>query len=178
MTEQPTATAFERVLVELAESRGLKDLEELKDKLRAAGHAQTARSLPEEAPGGFGEGLHDVLDLSEKEKVLVANAFSATFLSTRCGAPGCERPLDPYTGSFRGCTEHRAEYDACAEEDAWEYAQSILMPLLQATRQIGSDELTGVMEEALEEVNENLARARARHERAEAALEPAGAPRV
>jgi hypothetical protein len=44
------------------------------------------------------------------------------------------------------------------------------MPLLQATRQIGSNELTAVMEDALEEVNENLARVRARHERAEAAL--------
>jgi hypothetical protein len=102
--------------------------------------------------------------------VLVANAFSATFLSARCGAGGCERPLDPNTGAFRGCTEHRAEFDAHAEADAWNYAQSILMPLLQATRQIGSNELTAVMEDALEEVNENLARARARHERAEAAL--------
>ncbi len=46
-------------------------------------------------------------------------------------------------------TEERALYDAQAKEEAWGYAESILRPLVDATRPIGSPELTAAMEEAL-----------------------------
>jgi hypothetical protein len=153
MTEKTTTTtAFKRVLDELVESRGLKDLDELKERLLAAGHKETANALPEDAPGGFGEDLDAVLNLSEEEKLKVADAFAATFMGARCSVPGCERPLDPNTGSFRGCTEHRAAYDAQADEEAWEYAHSLLLPMVELARGIGSDELTRVMDKALAEV--------------------------
>jgi hypothetical protein len=79
MTEERTTTAFEQVLTELAQVRGIDSLEELKDKLRAAGHDETAKSLPENAPGGFGVPLDEVLSLSEEEKQRLANAFAVTF---------------------------------------------------------------------------------------------------
>lgn len=56
--------------------------------------------------------------------------------------------------------EERAHYDARAEVEAWELARKILGPWVASTRPIGSAELTGVMEEALGQVTENLARAR------------------
>jgi hypothetical protein len=43
----------------------------------------------------------------------------------------------------------RAVYDAQAKEEAWGYAESILRPWVEATRPIGSDELTAAMQEAL-----------------------------
>ncbi len=47
--------------------------------------------------------------------------------------------------------EERAHYDAQAEHEAWSFATEILEPWLVATRLIGSDELTRVMEKALAE---------------------------
>lgn len=51
------------------------------------------------------------------------------------------------------------EYDARADHEAWEYAWSVLNPLVQATREIGSNELTRVMEKALAEVEGEVGRA-------------------
>ena len=48
--------------------------------------------------------------------------------------------------------EERELYDAHADHEAWEHAQGILEPWVQITREIGSDELTRVMEKALVEV--------------------------
>ncbi len=48
--------------------------------------------------------------------------------------------------------EERDRYDARADHEAWEYAWSVLHPLVQATREIGSNELTQVMEKVLAEV--------------------------
>ena len=56
--------------------------------------------------------------------------------------------------------EERERFDARADEEAWELALGILEPWLQATRQIGSDELTRVMENALAEAEREAARAR------------------
>ena len=57
------------------------------------------------------------------------------------------------------------EFDARAKLEAWEHARRILASWVEATRHIGSDELTGVMQEALGRVDENLARARRGSER-------------
>jgi len=46
------------------------------------------------------------------------------------------------------CVEHEAVFDAAADVEAWEYALSVLRPLVEATKLIGSDELTVVMEDA------------------------------
>jgi hypothetical protein len=68
-----------------------------------------------------------------------------------CRAEGCDRPVEEGT-SFPGCREHRRVYDAQAKEEAWGLAESILRPWVEATRPIGSEELTGAMEVALREV--------------------------
>ena len=47
--------------------------------------------------------------------------------------------------------EEREHIDARADKEAWSYALSILSPWVEATRLIGSDELTRVMENALAE---------------------------
>jgi hypothetical protein len=48
--------------------------------------------------------------------------------------------------------QERALYDAKADEEGWSLAYEILEPWVQATRLIGSDELTQVMEKALADV--------------------------
>jgi hypothetical protein len=64
----------------------------------------------------------------------------------------------------------RAHYDAQAKEEAWGLAESILRPWVEATRAIGSDELTRVMEGALEEAEREYNLALDEREAAEAAL--------
>jgi hypothetical protein len=66
--------------------------------------------------------------------------------------------------------KERAHFDAQAEHEAWSHAVEILEPWLQATRLIGSDELTRVMEGALQEAERELNRALDEREAAEAAL--------
>src|SRR5215218_10310773 len=66
--------------------------------------------------------------------------------------------------------KERARYDAQAEVEAWELALSILTPWVESARPIGSDELTRVMEEALEKAEGELRRARREWKEAEAAL--------
>lgn len=53
----------------------------------------------------------------------------------------------------RSMNEHeRRLYDAKADHEGWNLAHEILAPWVQATRLIGSDELTRVMEKALADV--------------------------
>ncbi|MDP9484529.1 MAG: hypothetical protein M3Q49_01835 [Actinomycetota bacterium] len=54
--------------------------------------------------------------------------------------------------------KERALYDAQADHEAWSLAHEILEPWVQATRPIGSDELTRVMEGALSEVEAEVNR--------------------
>ncbi|MEJ7816593.1 MAG: hypothetical protein WKF53_15590 [Rubrobacter sp.] len=56
-------------------------------------------------------------------------------------------------------TQERAHYDARAREEAWGYAESILRPWVEAAQAIGSDELTRVMEAALEKTQWEFFRA-------------------
>lgn len=86
-----------------------------------------------------------------------------------CSAPGCRRPMIVRDG-FPGCKEHREHFDAVAEVEAREYTREVLGPWVEAVRAVGHPELTGVMEEALGQVDENLARARRELERTRAAL--------
>lgn len=55
-------------------------------------------------------------------------------------------------------SRERALYDAQADHEAWGLAHQILGPWVEATRPIGSDELTRVMEKALEEVEGEVRR--------------------
>jgi hypothetical protein len=76
-------TALERVLIDLAHSRGLDCLEELRDQLIAAGHDRTAKNLFGYPAVGFGRDLNDVLFLTEEERERLGRAFAKTFLSGR-----------------------------------------------------------------------------------------------
>jgi hypothetical protein len=75
-------TAHERVLTELAHSRGY-TLPELVDRLRDVGHLETADSLLTEPVGGFGQDLDDVLTLTEEEMGRLVAAFVETFMPIR-----------------------------------------------------------------------------------------------
>jgi hypothetical protein len=66
--------------------------------------------------------------------------------------------------------KERAHYDAQADHEAWSFAAEILKPWLVATRLIGSDELTRVMEKALAEAEAEVNRTLDVLEAAEAAL--------
>ena len=64
--------------------------------------------------------------------------------------------------------EERALYDARSEEaEAWGLAWRILEPWVRSAEYIGSPELSGVMQETLGQVDENLDRARRELERLE-----------
>ena len=76
-------TALERVLIDLAHSRGLDCLDELRDRLIAAGHDRTAKHLGGYPAVGFGRDLNDVLYLTEEERKRLGRAFAKTFLSGR-----------------------------------------------------------------------------------------------
>ena len=54
--------------------------------------------------------------------------------------------------------EERKLFDARAEHEAWAHAMSILEPWLRIVREIGTDELTQVMERALREVEREVTR--------------------
>ena len=91
---------------------------------------------------------------------------------TVCVVPGCVRPALPEReGRIGECAEHAALFDARAEEEAWGLAGNILRPWVESARYIGSDELTGVMEKALAEVEDRVNAALDKIERAEAELE-------
>jgi hypothetical protein len=56
--------------------------------------------------------------------------------------------------------EEIALFDAQADHEGWSYAHKILKPWVEITREIGSDELMGVMEKALAEVEGEVNRTR------------------
>jgi len=66
--------------------------------------------------------------------------------------------------------EERSLYDAKAKMEAWDLALGILDPWVDATRHIGSDELTRVMEEALEKTEWEFNRAQDEQKAAKEAL--------
>ncbi len=68
-----------------------------------------------------------------------------------------ETSRDPREGWTKG---ERELFDARADHEAWSYAHEILEPWVRITRSIGSDELTQVMEKALGEVEDEVARTR------------------
>jgi hypothetical protein len=109
MTEKTTATAFEQELTALAESRGLKGLDELKDRLRAAGHNETADTLLQGSPGGFGQDLDEVLRLTEGEKTRVFDAFASTFI-------GIRKPEEDRAEIFDSIVRH-LDYVASIDEE-------------------------------------------------------------
>lgn len=92
-----------------------------------------------------------------------------------CAVPGCARPALLGREGLGECAEHGALFDARAETEAWNLAWKILGPWVESTREIGSDELTEVMEGALARVDEAGSRAQNELERAEAALQRARA---
>jgi hypothetical protein len=75
-------TALERVLVELAESRGIRGVEELVERANDAGAELTVEELLGRGGYwprcGFGKDLDVVLRLDEEEKVRLVGAFVET----------------------------------------------------------------------------------------------------
>jgi len=177
-TTDTRATAFGRVLGRLMEARGIPaEPQAIRALAERCGH-DGGRFLARVADGS-GPDLGDLgalaveLGLSEREMTGLALAY-AFEEEPACAVPGCERPAVPDGGRLGECAEHAAEYDARAEAEAWGLARKILGPWVESTREIGSDELTQVMEKALKEVNDAGSRAQDELERAEAALERAG----
>lgn len=176
MTEQVKTEDYRDVLEELAISRGLSGAEELARRAVEAEPRFTVRSILEDPEGGYGHALDEVLVMSGAEKRRVSDAFARTFLSRRrdpgiCRVPGCKRPA--IDDAF-GCVEHTRHYDACADEEGWDLAIGILRPWVEATRLIGSEELTRLMEGALAEAERELNRVLDELEAAEAALGESG----
>ncbi len=174
MTEQTTTdeTAFGRVLAALMEARSIPaEPEEVKALAERSGlgpEALVARVLSAKGPRlGDLTPLARELGLSELEmrQLALAYVFEETY---PCYASGCERPAI-VGDEFRGCEEHRAAYDARADYEAWCFARRILGPWVESAREIGSDELTSVMLNALEEVEEAVAASQVLLERAQEA---------
>ena len=69
------------------------------------------------------------------------------------------------TGREGWTPEERELYDARADHEQWAFTASILEPWVQATRAIGHDELTQVMEKALAGVEGEVDRTTAALER-------------
>ena len=106
------------------------------------------------------------LSALERDALAMAYTFEKDLA---CAVPGCERPAALGNG-LGDCEEHRVAYDARADMEAWGFAWKVLGPWVESVREIGSDELTRVMEEALAKVDEAGSRAQDELERAEAAL--------
>jgi hypothetical protein len=148
-------SAFARVLARLMEERDI-----------PADH-EHALELAEKAGLGVeafrtrlaGESVY-LPDLADLAKELDLSSLEMRFLAL---AYAFEEDGDPVHGDPRaGWTQwEREEFDAHAEAEAWEYAGKVLEPLVQATRQIGSDELDKVMDKALAEVRAQAGGARA-----------------
>lgn len=168
MNEQ---SAFERVLADLAGSRGM-DLEELRERMEEAGHTRVARTLLTEPRAGFGVCVDEILCLEEAERERLAHSFAATFMTEKgyhtCQVSECERPAEE--SDFSICAEHRAEWKAMSEKDGWGLALKVLRPWVEAAHPIGSDELSSVMDRALEDAETHYAAATADLEQARAAL--------
>jgi hypothetical protein len=68
-------------------SRGLAGLEELKERLRAAGYDNTADKLLEGArEDGWGEHVNEILQLTGEEQVRITWAFAQTFFCRSSGS--------------------------------------------------------------------------------------------
>ncbi len=170
MTEQRTED-YRDVLEDLASSRGFSGAEELARRVVEVDPDYTEREILEAGVGGFGPALSKVIDATEEERVRISNALAGARRRALdiCSVPGCKRPAAD--GAF-GCKEHAREFDAHAEEEAWDLALGILGPWMEATRKRGSDELTRVMESALAEAECEYNRALDEREAAEAAVKP------
>jgi hypothetical protein len=173
-TTDMRATAFGRVVGEIMESRGIpaepKEIKALAERAGFDGEDFLARVASGNGPdlGDLG-GLDREMALSQVERDALAMAYTFE-KGLACAVPGCER-LAALGNGLGDCEGHREAYDARAELEAWRrFAHRVLEPWTTATREIGSDELTGVMEDALGEAEEAVAAARDRLERAEAAL--------
>ena len=168
------ATAFGRVLGALMEKRGIpaepEQMQALFDRSGLDGEKLLARVADVDVPdlGDLG-GLAREMGLSGREMDALAMAY-AFEKDPACAVPGCGRPALPGREGMGECAGHAAHYDALADMDAWGLARKILGPWVESTREIGSEELTQVMEEALAKVDEAGSRAQDRLERAEAAL--------
>jgi hypothetical protein len=174
MTEQIKTEDYRDVLEDLARSRGLDGAEELARRAAEVDPDFSPRQILEADVGGVP--LDRVLALTDEEKLRLTSVIAHADARGRglgiCGVPGCRRPAD--NGSvMQTCPEHRKAFDAQANEKAWDLALSILGPWVEATRKIGSDELTRVMESALAEAERELNRVLDEREAAEAALESA-----
>jgi len=78
---------LEYVVSELARSRGLAGLEELKERLRVAGYDYTADKLLEgPREDGWGEHVNEILQLTGEEQVRIAWAFAQTFFCRSSGS--------------------------------------------------------------------------------------------
>ncbi len=176
MTEQIRTEGYRDVLEDLAKSRGLAGAEALAEQVVEAGPDYTVRGVLEGDAGGVGTVLDAILDppTTEEERERLVRALVDEPKAKRarglCPVPGCERP--GLTGTF-GCELHRRAFDAQADAEAWSLAISILMPWVEATEPIGSDELSRVMKGALEEAERELNRVQDELEAAKAALESA-----
>ena len=154
-------TAFGRVLGRVMEARGLatdeKAIRALAERsgLDAEKFVARATNSPLTDLGPL-TGLDEELGLSQREMDALAHSYIFE-----------DRPTAAAEGGESWTPEERAWWDAKAEEEAWEFAESVLRPWVEAARPIGSDELTRVMEKALAEVEEAVAAARGRLERAE-----------
>ena len=167
------ATAFGRALGAVMEARGIPAepdrVKALAERAGFDGEDFLARVASGSGPdlGDLG-GLDREMGLSQLERDALAMAYTFE-KDLACAVPGCERPA-ALGNSLGDCEGHCAQYDALADRDAWGLARKILGPWVESTREIGSEELTQVMEEALAKVDEAGSRAQDELERAEAAL--------
>lgn len=138
------------MLEDLARSRGMNGADELARRVAEVDPDYTGRDILEASWGGFGDALEKVINTTELGRERIVQALAGAARRARalgiCSVPGCQRPGDG--GVMTTCKEHRRAFDAQAEEEAWDLALSILQPWVEATRKIGSDELTRVMEAA------------------------------
>ena len=84
MNDVAERTGWERLLEELAASRGIGSIEELAGQVNEkTGKGYTARELRGWPRGGFGNDLDAVLHLTEEEAWRIADTVAKTFLAPR-----------------------------------------------------------------------------------------------
>jgi hypothetical protein len=90
-----------------------------------------------------------------------------TAVRESCRLGYCTRPM--LDERIKVCAEHHELFEAQASEEQWEFAEAVLRPWVATCEAIDLTKLTEVMEEALAKTEQELGRAHARVERAEAA---------